>query len=508
MSDNQSNNKRIAKNTVFLYLRMLLTMAIGLYTSRVVLATLGVDDYGTYNVVGGVVVLFTFISNAMASSTQRYLSFELGKKEGDVAKVFSACFNIHILLSIVVFVLSETIGLWFLNAKMNFPEGRLIAANWCYQLSIFACIAGIIRVPHNAVIIAYERMSFFAYMGIVEAVLKLLIVYALLISDIDKLILYSVLMLIVTVISNVLYWIYCSRNIAEISFKKVDDKKFYKELLSFSGWTFFGSVANVGLQQGINIIINLFYGVALNAAVGVANQVNSHIISFVAGFQQALNPQLTKSEAGGDKERQFSLICRSAKFSYMIMLFLAFPILLNLDYILTIWLGSYPAHTVGICNAIIIGALIETFSGPLWVTIFATGKIKTYQIVISTLLLLNIPFSYIGGRMGMQPETMYIIRNVIYVFALSTRLYFLKRLINFNVMGFVKYAVCPMFVVSVILFSAFMLPANFRIADGFTKFVYISLAAVIVESVLLWTIGMNKSERSYLSKMILKKIKK
>ena len=190
------------------------------------------------------------------------------------------------------------------------------------------------------------------------------------------------------------------------------------------------------------------------------------------------------------------------------MLFLAFPILLNLDYILTIWLGSYPAHTVGICNAIIIGALIETFSGPLWVTIFATGKIKTYQIVISTLLLLNIPFSYIGGRMGMQPETMYIIRNVIYVFALSTRLYFLKRLINFNVMGFVKYAVFPMFVVSVILFSAFMLPVNFRIADGFTKFVYISLAAVIVESVLLWTIGMNKSERSYLSKMILKKIKK
>lgn len=508
MTNNSSNNKRIAKNTIFLYLRMLVTMAIGLYTSRVVLATLGVEDYGIYNVVGGVVVLFTFISNAMASSTQRYLSFELGKENGDVAKVFSACFNIHLVLAVIVLLLSETIGLWFLNAKMNFPEGRMTAVNWCYQLSVLACIAGIIRVPHNAVIIAYERMSFFAYMGILEVVLKLLIVYALLISDIDKLVLYSVLMLVVTLIPNALYWIYCSKKIEDIRFKKIEDKEFYKELLSFSGWAFFGSVANVGLQQGINIIINLFYGVALNAAVGVANQVNSHVTSFVGGFQQALNPQLTKSEAGGDKERQFSLICRSAKFSYMIMLFLAFPIMLNLDYILTIWLGSYPAHTVGICNAIIIGALIETFSGPLWVTIFATGKIKSYQIFISILLLLNIPLSYVGGRMGMQPETMYIIRNVIYVFALSTRLFFLKRLIDFNVMGFARYAILPMFVVSTILFSAFILPANMRIADGFVKFIFVSLAAVIVESILLWTIGMNKSERSYLSEMILKKIKK
>lgn len=505
MPYNSENNKRIAKNTIFLYLRMLLTMAVGLYTSRVILATLGFEDYGIYNVVGGVVVLFTFISNAMATGTQRHLSYELGKNEGNISQIFSACFNIHLLLAAIVLLLAETIGLWFLNAKMNFPDGREIAVNWCYQLSILTCVAGIVRVPHNAAVIAYERMSFFAYIGIIETVLKLLIVYALLLTNADKLIAYSILMLLVTVFTNALYWLYCTKEFKEMRFVRFYNKEKYKELLSFSGWAMFGSVANVGLQQGINIVINIFYGVVLNAAVGVANQVNGHVMSFVSGFQQALNPQLTKSEAGGDKERQFFLICRSAKFSFIIMMFMTYPLLLNLDYILTLWLGNYPEHTIGLCYAIMTGALIETFSGPLWVTIFATGKIKMYQIVVSAVLLLNIPLSYVGGKFGMSPEMMFVIRNVIYVCAFVVRLTFLRMLISFNVNGFFKSAVLPMITVSIIVFGTMFLPSAWIEATSVLKFVVVSIVAVVFESIVLLSIGMNKTERSFILNMVIRR---
>lgn len=497
-------NKRIAKNTLFMYMRMLLILMVSLYTSRIVLQTLGEQNFGIYNIVGGLVVLFTFINSAMSSGTQRHLSYEMGKLDGNVARIFSACLNIHATLALIIFFLSETIGLWFLNTQMNFPEERMYAVNWCYQLSILTCLLNIIRVPYNALIIANERMSFYAYMGIFEAALKLAIVYMLSLSPFDKLIIYSFLILFVTFLCNLIYVYYNKKYIINVKYEKVSDTKLYGRLLSFSGWALLGSIANVGIHQGINIIINIFFGVVLNAAVGIANQINSHIMNFVVGFQQALNPQLTKAEAQGDRDRQFFLICRSAKFSFMIMLFIAFPLLLNIDYVLHFWLGEYPEHTSSLCAAIITGALIESFSGPLWVTIFATGRIKVYQITVSLILLLNLPISYLGGKMGISPEMMFTIRNIIYVFAFVSRLIFLKRMINFDVLRFLKYAVLPMLIVGLLLFSCFAIPESVRTANTLSRFISILVISVLVESFVLWSIGMDKTERQYLKHFIFK----
>lgn len=512
MSHTLQNNKRIAKNTLFMYLRMLITMIVSLYASRVILNTLGISDFGIYNIVGGVVVLFTFINSAMSTGTQRHLSYELGKPgQGNITDVFNACLHIHIWLSIIVFILAETIGLWFINTQMNFPVDRMEAVNWVYQFSILGCLANIIRVPYQASIIAYERMSFYAYMGILEAVLKLVIVYLLLIFSMDKLMLYSVLTFSVILLVTLWFSLFCHKVFTRIRIEKVRNKQLYKKLISFSGWAMFGSVANLGLQQGLNVIINIFYGVGLNAAVGVANQVNSAVMSFVGGFQQALNPQLIKSQAGGDKERQMKLICESSKLSFLIMFIVAFPLLMNLDYVLTLWLGHYPPHADSICSLIIIGALIECLSGPLWVTIFATGNIRIYQIVISIILLMNVPISYVGGRLGMSPESMFLIRNIIYVFAFVARLVFLRKLIGLDVSIFFKRVVFP--IIKVLLFV--ILPVFFVVwkglvclSDNFQTLIWQTVLLCLYEIIIIYAFGLRMNERMYMLNILKTKIKR
>ena len=511
MSQVTEKNKRIAQNTLYMYLRMLITMLVSLYTSRVVLQTLGVEDFGIYNIVGGVVVLFTFVNSAMTTGTQRHLSYELGKPDkGNITQVFSACMHIHCWLALIILILAETIGLWFLNTEMNFPIERMAVVNWVYQLSILGCIVNIIKVPYQASIIAYERMSFYAYTGIIEAVLKLVIVYILLIFAIDKLLLYSILTLIVTLIMAVAFILFCHREFKQISLVRVQHKSLYKRLVSFSGWAMFGSVANLGLQQGINVIINIFYGVTINAAVGIANQVNSAVMQFVSGFQQALNPQLIKSEAEGDRKRQFQLICESSKLSFFIMFVVAFPLLLNLEYILTLWLGEYPPHAETICSTIIIGALIECLSGPLWVSIFATGKIKTYQIAISSILILNVPISYIGGKFGMSPEGMYIIRNIIYVFALATRLFFLKQMISLKIMAFLYQVVFPIFKVLCLVSLPVLLYSQRIItyANDFISLLWQSIALGFYGVISIYIAGLQTNERDYIITIIQNRLKK
>lgn len=509
--DNFANNRRIAKNTLYMYIRMLITMFVSLYASRVVLQTLGVEDFGIYNIVGGVVVLFTFINAAMSSGTQRHLSYELGKPNcGNIAQVFSACLHIHGWLALIILLLAETIGLWFLNTHMNFPAERMDVVNWVYQLSILSCFVSIIRVPYQAVIIAYERMSFYAYTGIIEATLKLAIVYVLLIFAVDKLLLYACLTLLVTLVMTIALIWFCHHSFKQIRLVRVHNNSLYKRLVSFSGWAMFGSVANLGLQQGINIIINIFYGVALNAAVGIANQVNSAVMQFVSGFQQALNPQLVKSEAEGDRMRQFQLICISSKFSFFIMLIIAFPLLLNLDYVLSFWLGEYPPHTNTICGVIIIGALIECLSGPLWVSIFATGNIRTYQIVISIILLLNIPFSYLGGQLCMSPEGMYIIRNVIYVIAFVTRLTFLKRMIALPILEFMKMVLIPILKTLCMLAipTALYRFGIFAFADNFLALVWQSALWVVYGAQVIYFVGLSANERNYFFTILKKKFRR
>lgn len=498
MSDSSSSNKRIAKNTMFMYVRMLLIMVVSLFTSRVVLETLGEQDFGTYNIVGGVVVMFTFISSAMATGTQRHLSYELGKNDGNIPLIFSACLKIHFYLALLILLIAETIGLWFVNYKMNLPVGRMEVVNWIYQFSILSCMVSIIQVPFTAAIISYERMSFYAYLSIFDVLMKLAILYILMALSFDKLLLYGILLLSVSFITFIIYVLYCYIKIKDIGLIRIGDSSIYKRLLSFSGWALFGSLANVGYQQGVNIIINLFFGVAVNAAVGIANQVNGAVMQFVNGFQQALNPQLVQAEAAKDRKRQMDLIFKSSKFSFLIMTCLAFPLLLNLDYILTLWLGNYPNYTGEICMIIMLGALLETLSGPLWVTIFATGRIKVYQIIISLILLLNLPLSYVGGELGMPPYGMYFIRFVLFFIALIARLVFLSNYISLDWKLFIKEVFFPIILISACLIAFYVAVSYFdNFATSFWELLYQSGLCFCLVLLLSFIIGLSKGERSF-----------
>lgn len=509
MADNSSNNKRLAKNTISMYVRMLFLMLISFYTSRVVLQALGAEDFGTYNVVGGVVVMFTFINAAMTTGTQRHLSFELGIPNGNVGRIFSACFNIHLWLAILIVILAETIGLWFLNVKLNFPEGRMTEVNWVYQLSIFSCVLNIVRVPYNAAIIAYEKMSFYAYIGIIEGILKLAIVFMLAYSPCDKLVYYAILMMLVIAVITFAYYAYCRKNFDKIRYSKVNDKALYKRLLNFSSWTLFGSVANMARNQGVTFIVNIFYGVTVNAAIGIANQVNAGISQFVTGFQQAFNPQLTKAEAAKDREYQTKLICMTAKYSYLVILFCSVPILYNLDYLLTLWLGEYPAYTREFCIWIVIATLIDSISGPLWVTIFATGKIKSYQIYISFLLLLVLPLGYGCGVMGLEPQYVFVIQAVLNFVAIFVRLYMMRGLLQFSFGRFAKDVFLPTIAVTILMVPIiYICITYFSLATTFNQLVEQSFVIVIYEAIVVLLIGLSKSERSTMINFVKFKIKK
>ena len=509
MSNTSSSNKRIAKNTMFMYIRMLLIMLVSLFTSRVVLQTLGEEDFGTYNIVGGVVVMFTFISSAMATGTQRHLSYELGKPNGDVATVFSACLRIHFFLSLLILLLAETVGLWFVNSKMNLPIERMEIVNWIYQFSILSCMINIVQVPYTAAIISYERMSFYAYLSIFDVIMKLAILYVLMTLPFDKLLLYGILLLLVYSITFSIYVIYTYRKLSNIRIVRVNDSSIYKKLLSFSGWALFGSFANVGYQQGVNIIINLFFGVALNAAVGVANQVNGAVMQFVTGFQQALNPQLVQAEAAKDRIRQMDLIVKSAKFSFLIMVCVAYPLIMNLEFVLSLWLGDYPLYTCEICKIIMLGALIETISGPLWVTIFATGKIKLYQIVVSAILLLNLPLSFIGGQLGMSPNDMYLIRLFLFLVALIARIIFLNRYINLDYSLFFNKVCRPLLLISLCLFVFYYIAQlEGFVASSFLQLLYQSFLHLAVVGILSFSVGLSLNERKLLINKIQSVLKK
>ncbi len=510
MSNISNSNKKIAQNTIYMYIRMLLIMAVTLYTSRIILQTLGESDFGTYNIVGGIVVLFTFINTAMTTGTQRHLSYELGKPDGDVATIFSACLHIHLWLSLIIFLLSETIGLWFVNTQMNFPEGRMAVVNWIYQFSILSCIATIIRAPYNAAIIAYEKMSFYSYTGIIEAILKLLIVFILLLLPWDKLFVYGFLVLIVATIILIWYVLFCHTKLKGIRIKGGVDSKLYKKLLSFSGWSLLGSFANVCYQQGVNIVINIFFGVGLNAAVGIANQVNVAISTFVNSFQQALNPQLVQSEANKNRERQKDLIYKSAKFSFFIMLILSYPLVANIDFVLRFWLGEYPNHTPEICTMIIMGVLVSCLSGPLWVTIYATGDIKKYQIIVSTVALTVVPIVYVGGKLGMTPEVMFLVRGLNYVCVLIVQLILLKEYIRLNISDFVKKVIIPSIIVTIICVAFYyaIKSALFNLCPNLLQFILQSSVYVVVLLISVWLLGLSRMERKSLLSIIASKIKK
>lgn len=326
MINNIENNKRIAKNALLLYFRTFFTMAVALYTSRVILKVLGIEDYGIYNVIGGVVAMFSAISGTLSSSISRFLTYELGENKSErLNRIFSTSVNIQVIISIIIILTGEIVGVWFINYKMQIPAERLIAANWVFQCSLFTFIINLISIPYNACIIAHEKMSAFAYISILEVTLKLVIVYSLLISPYDKLITYAILLTVVSLFIRSTYSIYCKRHFTECKYHLSYEKKLLKEMLSFAGWSFLGNSAYIFNTQGINILINIFFGVTLNAARGITTQVEGAIMQFVNNFTMAINPQITKSYASGEKDYMFSLICQGAKYSYILLLFFVIP---------------------------------------------------------------------------------------------------------------------------------------------------------------------------------------
>lgn len=503
MTNQSSNNKRIAKNTLLLYVRMLLTMAVSLYTSRIVLKALGINDYGIYNVVGGIVSMFTMLSGSLSAAISRFITFELGREDTSRLKnVFSTSVTIQFILAAIIIALAETVGLWFLNNKMVIPTDRLYAANWVYQLSLLTFVINLISVPYNAAIIAHERMKAFAYISIIEALGKLLVAYIIQISISDKLIVYAILLTSIAIIIRIVYGTYCKRNFEECSYHFVYEHSLMKQMFGFAGWNFIGTTSYVLRDQGGNIIINLFYGSAVNAARGIAVQVNQAISSFVTNFMTALNPQITKSYANGNHEYLMTLIFQGARFSFYLLLVLSLPVLTNTHYILNLWLDTVPEHTTTFVQLILIFTMSESLSSPLVTAQLATGNIRNYQIIVGGLQFLNLPISYVLLYCGCIPESVLIVAIFISQICLVARLIMLRKMINISPILYFRKVYINVVAVTLL---AIILPAFISniMKENLLSFILISLISLLSTTVMVLTVGCNKNEK----KLLLSKIR-
>lgn len=505
------NNKRIAKNTLLLYVRMLFTMAVSLFTSRVILNTLGVEDYGINNVVGGIVTMFSVLSGSLSSSISRFITFELGKGNIERLKtIFSTGVNIQLGMSVLIIIIAEAVGIWFLNTKMNIPTDRMVAANWVFQCAILTFVLNLLSVPYNAAIIAHEKMSAFAYISVVEVSLKLTIVYMLMISPFDRLETYAVLLLLVGAVIRFIYGYYCKRHFEECTYHFVFDKPVLKEMTGFAGWNFLGNGAYMLNTQGVNILMNLYFGVAVNAARGIATQVDAALKQFVNNFTTAVNPQITKSYAQGDLDYMHKLVCRSAKFSAFLMMFFAVPIILETNTILTIWLKTVPDYAVIFLQWIIISSFMDTvLANSLVTSMFATGKIKRYQIIVTTVGCLVFPLSWIAFKLGFEPQVGYILYFIIYTILLFVRLYLLKDMVKLPVMMYIRevlYKLAPIIVVGFAIPGILILTMD----AGWLRLILVCLLSVLVTAASEYFIGLSNKEKNFVAekiKLVIGKIK-
>lgn len=508
MNSNSDNSKRLAKNTVLLYIRMALIMVVTLYTSRVVLNALGVEDYGIYNAVGGFVAMFGVISNSLTAAISRFITFELGKGETQKLKdIFSTSVVIQIIIVGVILLICETLGLWFLNYRMTIPTDRIIASNWVYQLSLITFVINIISVPYNACIVAHEKMGAFAAIGIIQALGTLLIAFLINFTPVDGLVFYSFLMALLAVIIRLLYGYYCKKNFEECSFRWVVNKNLLKEIFNFAGWNFIGSTSAVLRDQGINILLNLFCGVTVNAARGIAMQVSNAILQFSNNFMTALNPQITKSYASGNKEYLESLVCQGARFSFFLLLFIALPILLETEMILTIWLKVVPDYSISFVRLVLVYVMIESISFTLITLMLATGKIRTYQLVVGGFQLLNFPFSYLFLKIGFAPQYTVVISIFIALLCMFLRLYMLNKIAHISIYCFIKSVILNISYVSIV---AILLPLFivYFFDMSFSRFIINILACLLATAFSIYFVGCSRTERCFLSNKIKHFIKK
>ena len=507
--ESNSNNRRIAKNTMLLYFRMIFMMGVQLYTSRVVLNTLGVNDYGIYNVVGGIVAMFGFLNSSMTASTQRYITFELGKGNvGRLKQVFATSVSIHIIISLLILILAETVGLWFFYEKMVIPIERVPSALIVYQMSIITTMIAIMSYPFNADIVAHEKMSAFAYISILEATLKLLVVYVLVWGNFDKLELYAYLITSVQVFICLCYYVYCRKRFVETHINISFNKPLFMDMLKFAGWNLWGNLAAILMTQGLNLLLNIYFGPAVNAARAVSVQVQNAIHQFSNNFQMALNPQITKTYAVGDIENMHKLIFRSSKFTFFLLFTLCLPVFIEAKWILEIWLKIVPDYTVVFLRIMILIMLIDSTSNPLMVSAAATGKVKKYQSIVGGLLLLILPCAYMVLKFGGAPWTVFAVHLAICIAAYFSRLLIIKPLINLKLHIFIKEVIIKCLMVGGLsCIIPIVLHYYILSATTYTS-IFVLIISVVSAASCSFYIGLDSHERHVISQKILSSISK
>ena len=494
-----SDNKTIARNTIYLYIRMLFLMLVNIYTSRVVLEALGVEDYGIYNSVAGFIAMFSIVSSSISTAIARFITFVLGERdESKLKRVFSSSVMIQMLLAVIVVVLVEAIGVWFLNTKMTIPGARIVAANWVLQLALITFVFNLWSTPYNATLIAHERMSAFAFIGIFEGCANLGIAFLVMASPFDSLVFYAVLMCAVALATRCIYAVYCKKHFAECSFSFVFDKALFREMFSFAGWNFIGATSGLLKDHGINVLFNIYFGPVVNAAYGLASQVQTAVCKFSQNFFTAVNPQITKSYADRKTAESHDLVLRSSRLAFVLLMFFVVPIVAETDFILGIWLKEVPPHTAAFVQIILLSSMLISISNPMITLMLATGDIKKYQLVVGTVSLMNFPAAWLLLYLGGSAELALVSVIVFSAIALGVRLKMLKGMTGFPVRRFL----CGTFARCLVMLAICFVPA-FAIANamqlGALRFVVNVAVCEAVIVAVSYVIGLTPGERSFVA---------
>lgn len=495
------NNKRIAKNTLYLYIRMFFTLGVGLYTSRVILRVLGASDFGLYNVIGGMLTMFTMFSTALTIGTNRFLTYAIG--EGNyqkLEKTFSMALYLHILLAVIILILSETFGLWFLLTQMNIPIGRETAAFWVYQFTVFAFLLSLVQVPFQASLISHEQMNIYAYMSIYDVVVKLLIVILLQYVVFDKLIFYTFLIFILQSVTVTIYNIYCQRHYSECRFKIKWDSALAKQFASYSGWNLIGGSQTFFTNQGVNILLNIFCGTVVNAARGLAVNVNNCVLQFINNFQMAANPQIIKLYATKDYDSLFRLVINNCRIAEYLYLMIAIPAFIEVDYVLYLWLGNYPYYTPIFVQIILIQSALAPLNSPVGMIVHATGKMKWLSIA-SLGLLTIFPLSFYILKAGYSPVWVFVVSAIIWSWSNISQIYFAHNYTGISYKSIFKDVYLNTFIGGMVMFIIpWLISLNMPI--GLSRFLIVFLTSGITSVSVIYTWGLTPGMRTMVNKKL------
>lgn len=496
MSSEQSNNKRIAKNTMVLYLRMFITVGISFYTSRVILQNLGVSDFGLYNVIGGFISMFYMVTTAISNAIGRFITYDIGlDNKLKLRDTFSTSVMVLLVLSLFILFVGETAGLWFINNKLTIDSTRLVEANWVYQLSLVAFLIEMIGIPYMTLIVSYEKMDYYALVSIVNVILKLLIAIMLIVSPIDKLVFYAWLMLATSAFCQLMYYIYCCFHYCESHFRLVFDKQLLLSMFNYTGWNLFYSISIMLSSSGVGILLNMFFGTPINAAQGIATQVSNTANSFSINFSKALTPQITKSYARGDYDYTLKLVYRGSKFSYLLLLITSMPILFETNFLLNVWLTEIPPYCVSFVRLTMLYALIYILFNTSLVLNNATGKVRNYQIMIGFSQLLVLPLAYISLKTGCNPTSTLWITIVIQTISLIPRITFNSKYIGISLINYTKEVIIPIIVPTTITLL-FVTPIIILMNESWVRVIITTVVATLSTIIIAFSFSLNESEKN------------